>query len=478
MDITYLTYLFNTPLAQLIIHIFIISIFITIPVALIIYIKLRSQRINSMNNILDRKYDIKHLRNNINKEYEEHKYPNNNINNKSILNLSTIVSASDILYHYNKIDDKVIDSIYKAHGEKAFYSYKGLSHHIDEVASRGNESWNGIINQYKGYLGETTISEYLRGQHPDIVDAPFGNKGWDVSIGGEEYQIKSGLDPNHILKHRENYPDIPVITVSEHADMFSNDDMVIIVPISGEELENLTKDTLHGIRDLDDAGIDFPIVTFLASCYRNSISYSNNQIGLFEATKNTAIDVTSVGVGGYLGFEIGSAIGEFFGEAATSWLEIIGGRLGAMAAREGINYLLGYKYRTLNKYIKESEILLLNLPSVYLDSLKNKRYSIINKATKIKPSGVRYVLWPNMSDIINLRTYNTQLVLCNKYESYENHLINKLNNNNADKKSIAISILQNEMNYPVINKKYQHIKKELAILNNKITEEKKRLDLK
>ncbi len=458
-------------------HILLIYVLVCMVLTAVIFLWVRSRRIEEFNRILDREYRINYGRRKSNVASTSSQHFREDVKDDSILDLATFVSAADILYHYGKIDPGLLDSIHKAHGEKAFRSYRELSHHVDEVAARGNENWRGMVNYYKGYFGEKVFAAYLEGQGFKVERAPYGQEGWDSLINGEKWQIKSGTDPEHIERHRERFPDVKVLTVSEHAGRFANDEMVYALPISGQQLEDVTKDTLHGVRDLDEAGIDFPVVAFLASCYRNALRYERGEVKLLDATKTTVVDVASVGIGGYAGAEIGSWVGEFFGETAAAWLECFGGRLGAFLLREGIDYVRGYKYRTLKQYISDMESKLSNIPVLYVDSLNRKRKYMESCANENRPSGIRYVLWPNLSDMTKSRVCNRYLEECRRYREYEGHLRTEMSQGGAGNKIIVAKIFRNEKSFPLLDLKYENTKRELSAINNKILDEKKRLGI-
>ena len=177
------------------------------------------------------------------------------------------VTAIDAIHGLSQIDPGVLDAIDAAHGAKAFESYPELVAHVEGVAGRGDAAFGGMVSQYKGYLGEQTVAEHLRaqGHHVVMPDTP-NEAGIDAWVDGQPVQIKSGLDAGGITEHLERYPDVPVITVAEHADAFADEDMVTALPeVSGAALEATTAETLQGIEEFGDFALDIPIITAVIS---------------------------------------------------------------------------------------------------------------------------------------------------------------------------------------------------------------------
>ncbi len=304
------------------------------------------------------------------------------------------VTAIDAIHGLSQIDPSVLEAIDAAHGAKAFESYPELVEHVQDVAGRGDAAFSGMVSQYKGYLGEQAVAEHLRaqGHHVEMPDAP-NEAGIDAWVDGQPVQIKSGLDASGISEHLERYPDVPVITVAEHADAFAGEEMVTVLPeVSGATLEATTTETLQGIEGVGDFALDIPIITAVISGATNIYRVARGDSDIGTAAEFTAADTIGVGFGGVAGAKAGALAGSFLGPIGAAVGAIGGGIGGALFGRQ----LSGlFKERKLRAAQKDLRTALMEIPRAHLEALESKEWALEQHARSVQPRGLWPWLWPN-----------------------------------------------------------------------------------
>lgn len=312
------------------------------------------------------------------------------------------VTALDAIYHMSRIDLLVLDAIDRAHGRLAFDSYGELVDHVDNVFGKGDASVAGAISQYKGYLGENVLAQRLRQQGHEVELASEPNQeGWDAIVDGEKVQFKAGTDPAAISEHLDQNPDIPVITVSDHANYFEHDASVTVMErVSGESIEHSTKATLEGIDGMADAGFCFPVVTLVMSSARHVALVGKGHTDLRTAAKNTMLDTAGVGIGGMAGAKIAmivicGVVGLSLGPLGLLVGVVVGGIIGAALGKKTAQFIKEKDLRAARERLSYS---LLAFPEAYSGALKKKADALQKRAREIRPRGLRRVLWPSFGD--------------------------------------------------------------------------------
>ncbi|WP_324715468.1 hypothetical protein U7230_08775 [Carboxydochorda subterranea] len=120
------------------------------------------------------------------------------------------------------------------------------------------------LDTLKGYVGEQVAADVLRSQGAVVALTAAPNQPeWDLLVNGEPYNVKVGVDPEHVARHFQEYPDVGVITSPELAAYFpEHADQIIALPeLSNPALEHTTQQTVEAIGEV---GWDFqwPIVTW------------------------------------------------------------------------------------------------------------------------------------------------------------------------------------------------------------------------
>ncbi|MCB9528937.1 MAG: hypothetical protein H6701_11205 [Myxococcales bacterium] len=228
-------------------------------------------------------------------------------------------TALDLSIALVRIDPQLLDAIDRAHGANAFESFTTLQQHVSAVMSRGEDAFAGLVSQYKGSLTELLAADHLTaaGHAVELADLP-NQPGWDAIVDGAPIQIKGGLDDQAITDALAEHPDIPVFTVSEHADAFG-DASVTALPLSGQEIAETTEVSLDAIDGVGDLLPELPLVTTAIELMRNVDACSRGEIGVGGVVARTAITTTGAGVGAWIGGMVipipvlGSAIGAMVG---------------------------------------------------------------------------------------------------------------------------------------------------------------------
>ena len=226
------------------------------------------------------------------------------------------VTLADAILRLSHIDPVVFTTLSRRRPAHGFTGINALVSHLRDVHDRGDVAFAGLVAHEKGHVGEHMIAESLRasGHHLQMASG-LNQEGWTVLLDGQPVQIKSGLGVDEILEHQRRFPSIPVITVSVHAETFSDNEMVTtLADISGVEIAETTRQSLDGMVDgLDGAEGDFPVVRFVLSAARNTTRVLRREIDAMTALEHTSADTIGVGAGGLIGGKTGAAIGGVVG---------------------------------------------------------------------------------------------------------------------------------------------------------------------
>lgn len=304
------------------------------------------------------------------------------------------ITAVDAVWALSQVDPRVLDAIDFAHGSKAFQSYPELVHHVEDVVGRGDAALTGMVSQYKGYFGELAVADHLRAQgHLVEMSTSPNEAGVDAVVDGQPVQIKSGLESSAVTEHLEKYPDVPVITVAEHAEVFDGAEMVTVLPdVSGAALEASTRETLDGIGDLSEVGFDFPLITAAISGATNIAAVARGTRDLETALEFTGADTVGVGGGGFVGAKTGglagAAVAGPFGAAVGAVLGAVGG---SVAGRKLAKL---FKERGLRAARTELNTTLAELPEAFGEALARKEHALMLRAWEASPRGGLRWMWP------------------------------------------------------------------------------------
>lgn len=263
----------------------------------------------------------------------------------------------DVLYHLWLLDPRVLDALEAAHSD-ALDSWPALVDAL-RTAQVHDAAWEGAVQRIKGYTGEQLLAEALRDQgHVVELAATPNQEGWDALVDGQPVQFKAGLDPGGIEAHLAAHPDIPIVTVAEHAEAYGDVEGVVVLDVSGQTVQDLTRDTLEAAASMPDAVFDLPVITLMVSGGRNTMRALRGHRSPREALVQTVVDTASVGIGaatgGKAGFVIGGGVLGPLGAALGMLAGGLGGTLlGRRVARLRDRRFLRRARRELSRALRE-----------------------------------------------------------------------------------------------------------------------------
>ena len=294
------------------------------------------------------------------------------------------ISTGHAVFHLSRIDPTVMEAVDHVYEPDRLNSFRELVSHLEAKRSAGQAAWDGAVHNYKGHFGETLIAEQLRMQghhvepHPDPSNPEF-----DAWVDGQPTQFKAGLNATQILEHRAEYPDTPVITVTEHSERFADDPMVdCLDTVSGQSLENTTSDALESAIGIDDFIKGIPVVTAAISGFRNFRPVIDGHSDFATALRFTVADTAGVGIGAAAGAKIGAVIGASLGPIGAAIGGVIGGIGGAIGGRFAAS---AYKNRDLDAAKANLTRSVARYPDAYVEALRRKCQSLEHSAKRLHP---------------------------------------------------------------------------------------------
>jgi|688.fasta_scaffold189410_3 hypothetical protein len=294
------------------------------------------------------------------------------------------ISIGHAIFHLSRIDSSVMEAVDRIYEPERVNSFRDLVNHLEAKQSAGEAAWDGAINSYKGAFGETLLAEQLRMQgHYVELASDTSNPGFDAWVDGQPTQFKAGLGARDILEHRAQNPDIPVVTVTEHADRFADDPMVdCLDTVSGHTVEETTSDALESAIGIDDFVKGIPLVTAAISGFRNFRPVIAGHSDFATAARYTLADTAGVGIGGAVGAKMGACIGMSLGPIGAAIGAAIGGIGGAIGGRYAAS---AYKNRDLVAAKTALSEALARYPDAYVDALCKKTLALKCSAKRLHP---------------------------------------------------------------------------------------------
>ncbi len=226
----------------------------------------------------------------------------------------TGVSVFDVLYNTMKLDPQALRGMDHLHHAKDFQNLGELMDFMKSTIIRsepGSETWEDMINKYKGYTGEETVADYYRDMGRNVETPESGTaEGVDHIIDGKSYNVKVTDNPSYIQEHLDKHPDIDVITNREMADAFRDNPRVLINPnLSEKGAETSTEATFEGINDLGDGIDSIPFITLAINASKNIYKLHKGDLDIKTAAEHTVLDTAAVGAGGWIGGQAGLGAG-------------------------------------------------------------------------------------------------------------------------------------------------------------------------
>jgi hypothetical protein len=397
---------------------------------------------------------------------------------KSVVAGTVAFTTGKALFHLNRLDGSVLDAVDKIYQPSVENSFAEILDHLREIAGRSDVAWDGVVSLYKGRLGEDYLAEYLDGlgHHVEMASAT-NQEGWDAVVDGQLVNFKSGTGADHIVEHLERFREIPVITVAEHSTTFADNDMVTCLDnVSGEEIEDSTRNALSSMVEATDFGLDIPFITLALSTARNYGPLLSGYSDFNTATVNTLADTAGIGIGGAAGAKAGAIVGAFGGPLGMFAGTIAGGLIGAII---GGATAQGFKEKALNKAKLEYEEHVRDYEREYTAALKDKALSLEKTAQRYERGfSLRRFFWPMPSDVLCGELKEAYFKWASDCRSYAEELNTQITSDKWEKrpfKDLGMDPNQKGPKEPVYHRKVQH---SLALINKgleKIRSEKRKL---
>tara|TARA_B110001469_G_scaffold126356_1_gene143794 strand:+ start:24 stop:1403 length:1380 start_codon:yes stop_codon:yes gene_type:complete len=396
----------------------------------------------------------------------------------SVVGGTAAFTTAQALFHLNRIDGTVLDSIDTIYQPGIENSFPEILSHLHSKSAAGEASFAGAVNKYKGEVGELHIAEYLEsaGHHVELA-ASTNQVGWDAIVDGQLVNFKAGLGMDHIQKHLEDFPNIPVITVAEQAATFSDNTMVTCLgDVSGEEIAQATEDAMSSVVDATDFGLEIPLVTLALSAAKNFKPVIDGHSNLSTAAINTSVDTAGIGIGGMAGAKAGALAGAFGGPVGMVAGSILGGLAGAIGGR---SIAKGYKEKALNKYLFEYENRVGKYGYAYIGALEEKAISLESTADHyMRPFSFWRFLVPAPSDLIRADLRATYLKWARRCRGDAYRLVNPSSSNYQSEQplnSVGAILLKEGPSEPVYHPKVESSLTRIRESVDQIITEKRRL---
>ena len=265
-----------------------------------------------------------------------------------------VVTLADYLYSYSQLDPDVLLAVDFSKSDAVdLTNFRELADYMRTHASEGARE------RLKGFTGEVIAKNHFEALGHQVEMAPNPNTpGWDLQIDGQRYQVKWRNDPAPIHEHFEKYPDIPVIAPGNLAEQFSGDERVVLLAdyhakdaLASVNSTHLAVDNLSlptdftGLADgldVGDLGLDvgdlgIPVVALTMSSYRAYRKVEAGDWDESEALEHVLKDTAAVGVGGFVGTQVGLGVGALLagptGGLSLVVLPVLGGMFGAGYAK-------------------------------------------------------------------------------------------------------------------------------------------------
>jgi len=244
---------------------------------------------------------------------------------------TTAILFGDLIYDLLRINPQAIQGIDFSRSLDLGSITKLGKEYIKDRAIRSPESLKGLETNYSGYVFERLSADYYQKKGIEITfPDKSNNPGYDYLFANEPHQAKASI--TGINGHFEKYPDIPVVTTSDAAKVFlqQNPDKIELiksVPITTSNNIEITKETLAGSAEVieNQELFEIPIpeilgATSIVTLYKNF----NTDISIKAKLRNIGLDTVYKGIfgtiGGGLGFTLGGPILAPVGAGLGIWL--------------------------------------------------------------------------------------------------------------------------------------------------------------
>lgn len=291
------------------------------------------------------------------------------------------LTIGDALYNYAAIDPMVVKAadFSRAMDIDGRLDFSVLAHQILDGTPA---SVTGAHASLKGYVAEMAVAEQLvKTGHTVSFPSTSNEKGWDLLVDGEKFQVKFHANVQGVKDHFSNH-DYPVIANTElegNIPAYLADKVFFVDGVSNELVDQVTRNSLaDGANILDHAPIHLAGIVPLT---RGLLAYYKDQVTAKQAFEQILLDgsvrIGLFGVGGALGVGVGAMM---FGPAGA-W--VFGAGAPVLAQMQTSTVVAKLKDWMKGKAHKEWESAahsdLDDLQKSVLDALLNKRNQIDDK---------------------------------------------------------------------------------------------------
>jgi hypothetical protein len=243
----------------------------------------------------------------------------------------TTLTVGDLIYDAARIDPMVLEAIDFARAQdlSGVFSFAAFA---EAQAELSGEAFQGSLSQMHGYVAERIAAQHLMDAGHDVTfPTSSSQRGWDLLVDGNPFQVKCVSGPQAIHDHRSVNPDIPTIVNSERAADVEGMQGVYVDPLlSLEEVRGLTESTLRQGMEVGD--FELPWIALVAASAAELRRFADGSGNLEQLLTNISGDVSGRIAGGATGQWTGALLGSYlFGPAGV----IVIGALGVIAGGIG-----------------------------------------------------------------------------------------------------------------------------------------------
>lgn len=188
-----------------------------------------------------------------------------------------------------------------------------FSEFAQDIMSLESSAFTGSISNLKGYVAEQVVAMQLTLQGHDVQFPGTSNeKGWDLLVDGEKFQVKSLDDVNGVQAHFGNY-DYPVIANSELSEILPEelaDRVYFVEGFSDSTVTGITEESLQYGSDAMEP--DVPLFAIGVSSAFALRDYSDGRIRGDQAIEQIILDGGARAGLATIGGFIGSGVGLLF----------------------------------------------------------------------------------------------------------------------------------------------------------------------
>lgn len=310
------------------------------------------------------------------------------------------INSGQALYHFSKLTPNVYKALDRIHDPSKVRNYDEILRRIANsagIASAVDD--DEVTRAAKTAVGTNFLAARLESAGHSVETNQAGpTQAWNALVDNNKVKLIGAICRSAVNTHLKNHPEVPVITVAEHADDFEDNPSVLCLDdISGEEILEATDDAL--VADVFDAHCPGADVRLVMGSLKYLTPVLSGHSDLTTALHHTAADLAGTKVGSWVGTKtfatLGGLVGGPIGAGVGAILgKIGGGIMGRWFAKE-------YKERELREACAALDSAIAEYGKAYLDGLNSKAESLQQAADKLRPgfSLLRFIA-PTPGDVL------------------------------------------------------------------------------